>query len=116
MRKNNTKIILLHMLEDLTDIETFTTGINIDMFRESPLLKKAVSLSLLNIGELAQSLPDDLLRRNNDIPWPAIISLRNRAAHGYHTLDPSILWEIAQNDIKPLLKAVRQEIENVDNE
>jgi uncharacterized protein with HEPN domain len=37
-----------------------------------------------------------------EIPWPQVISLRNRLIHGYDTVDLSIVWHILRDDV-PLL-------------
>jgi len=99
MKKQRTKTLLLHILEDLQDIKHFLQGISKEEFRTNSMVKKAVIMSLLNIGEISRELPQEIIERNPDIPWHSIIGLRNRAAHGYHSLDDDIIWEIATGDL-----------------
>ena len=48
--------ILLHMLDDITDIINFTKGLDFDTFVLRTMVRKAVCMSLINIGELAKGL------------------------------------------------------------
>jgi len=105
MREPREKIILLHIQEDIHDILLFTHDLDFMKFKGDNLVKKAVSMSLLNIGELAKELPAQITSRYPAVPWKNIIGLRNRNAHGYHSLDAAIIWEIALHDI-PILGQV----------
>jgi uncharacterized protein with HEPN domain len=60
MREPHDKPILMHMLEDIQDILQFMDGLDIVAFKNNTLVKKAVCMSLLNIGELAKELPISL--------------------------------------------------------
>jgi uncharacterized protein with HEPN domain len=111
MNVSRDKIILKHMREDVQDILSFIDGSTYSDFSQSHLLLKAVSMSLLNIGELARELSDGVKEPYSAIPWRSIIGLRNRTAHGYHSLDPRILWEIASVDIPPLLQVIDNALE-----
>ena len=54
------------------------------------------------IGEAATRISQPGRQRFGQIPWPEIIGLRNRLAHGYDAVDLDILWNIVQQDL-PLL-------------
>jgi hypothetical protein len=54
MNEQRAKSLLLHILEDLRDIESFVQEVSQEEFEASSLLKKAVSMSLINIGELTR--------------------------------------------------------------
>jgi uncharacterized protein with HEPN domain len=79
-------------------------------FKIDSMVKKAVCMSLLNIGELTRELPDELTEKHPEIPWSSVIGLRNRAAHGYHALDDEIIWEIANKDLAKLKKVIVKEL------
>jgi len=110
MTGQRTRVVLQHILEDLQDIRIFIGELSQDQFRLNSLVKKAVVMSLVNIGELSRELPDSVKERHMHIPWASIVGLRNRAAHGYHVLDPEVVWTIAKNDLAPLEDAVRCEL------
>ena len=73
-----------------------------------------VSFYLLQIGELSNGLTDDFKQAHVDIPWREIRGFRNIVAHKYGTIDRTVLWEIAQNDVPVLNQKCRQLIRVVD--
>jgi uncharacterized protein with HEPN domain len=46
------------------------------------VLKLGVSRLLELIGEAATHVPADIRDRHPEIPWPKIVSMRNRLIHG----------------------------------
>jgi uncharacterized protein with HEPN domain len=44
------------------------------------------------IGEAASRLPEPTRVAHPEVPWPAIIGMRNRLAHGYFDVDLNVLW------------------------
>jgi uncharacterized protein with HEPN domain len=110
MKDPKTKTILLHILEDLQDIEQLIFRLSKADFKANSMVKKAVCMSFLNIDEMTRELPEEFTKKHPEIPWTSIIGLRNRAAHGYHMLDDEIIWEIAGNDLKNLKKVVVYEL------
>jgi len=56
------------------------------------------------IGEAAARISEEERERHNDIPWPEIISLRNRLIHGYDSVDFDILWNILTKDLLSLIE------------
>ena len=106
--------VLEHMLEDVTDIQQYTSGMDFAQFLLDSKTRKAVSMSLLNIGELIRHLPDKMLRRHPEIPWIALIGMRNITAHGYHQLNEAAIWETVTLNMPPLLNAIQQELTSAD--
>jgi uncharacterized protein with HEPN domain len=56
------------------------------------------------IGEAAARTSEEDRARYRTIPWPEIISLRNRLIHGYDSVDFDILWNIITKDLPPLIE------------
>lgn len=84
-------------------------------FEEQELIQVWVAYHLQMIGEAATALSPDLKARYATIPWPQIIGLRNLLVHEYFRVDTQVLWDIANNDLRPLktsIQAVLQDIEN----
>lgn len=67
-------------------------------------MKNAISMCLLQIGELTGKLTDEFKTEYDEMPWRDIVSIRNRAAHAYGSIDTEILWKIAESDILKLKK------------
>lgn len=98
------------MLDDITDIINFTRGMDFDTFVSSVLVRKAVCMSLINIGELAKALSSDFKAKYNKIQWKNISGLRDITAHKYHTLNLDIIWSVVKSDI-PVLEAFIKKIQ-----
>lgn len=59
------------------------------------------------INRIDRILPDFLQSNFPDIPWRAIVGMRNHIAHGYFELDADIVFEAVRNDIPPLRDTLR---------
>ena len=55
------------------------------------------------IGEAASKYPKEMQKEYPQIPWPKIISMRNRLIHGYDFVDYDILWDAITLNIPQLL-------------
>jgi uncharacterized protein with HEPN domain len=58
------------------------------------------------VGEAASQVPRDIQTQYPQIPWPKIISTRNRLIHGYDYVDYDILFDTIKNDLPPLIEAL----------
>jgi len=54
------------------------------------------------IGEAASQVPQEVRGKYPNVPWPKIVSMRNRLIHGYDVVDYEILWDTITEDL-PLL-------------
>lgn len=76
-------------------------------------IDRQLNLSLVRllevIGEAASRVERDQQKRYPEIPWPEVITLRNRLIHGYDRVDFDILWEIVTHDL-PVLAASLEKI------
>jgi len=113
MKSKRTKAVLLHILEDIQDIENIIRSNSKEIFQADPILKKAICMSLINIGELTHLLHETLIAKYPEIPWGSVIGLRNRVAHGYHVLDIDVVWDIINNDLKKLKDAISDAYEMI---
>ena len=104
--------IIEHMVEDASDAIRFAEEIGSeDAFTANQLYRKAIVMSILNIGELTKSLPDDYKSANHEIPWRKIAGMRDIAAHGYHEMDDSIIWDVVMHSIPDLLHFLQKQLE-----
>lgn len=92
------------MLEDVDDILNFINDSDYERIKSDHLVRKAVCMSLINIGELTKSLSASYKTEHSQIPWKNIAGLRDITAHKYHTLNLDIVWAVATIEI-PKLKA-----------
>ena len=71
---------------------------------------RKLNLSLVRlmevIGEAAVRMPEDYRSRHPEVPWGAVIGMRNRMIHGYDVIDFDILWTVVRQDLPPLVDAL----------
>jgi uncharacterized protein with HEPN domain len=60
------------------------------------------------IGEAARNIPKKFRDTHPGIPWRDIIDFRNVAIHQYMEVDATIVWNVLQYDIPPLLTQLEE--------
>jgi len=100
--------LLLEIETAIQYIESFIIGFDEPSFLADSRTSAAVAMYLIVIGEAAGGLPVEVRGEATEIPWPSIVSLRNRIAHGYKSIDRVAIWDIAQNHWPTLKWAVRR--------
>ena len=101
---NRNRDIIEHILRYCNQIETAHDdfGKSKERFIESTTYQNAVSMCILQIGELVNRLSDDFKAEHSNIPWHKIRGMRNFVAHEYGSIDFDIVWSTATNSIVDL--------------
>ena len=101
---NRDSIVLKKMIQYIDEIEATIEqlGITKQSLEENFIARNAVSMCILQIGELTGKLTDEFKQKNNLMPWRDIKAMRNIAAHNYGEIDTEILWETITGDIQEL--------------
>jgi len=109
--------ILEHMLEDAEDVVLFAGEVGtLENFSQDIKTRKAIIMSLLNIGELSNQLPQDYKTANPEIPWKKMVGMRNIAAHRYKALHFDILWDTTQTTVPELLTFLKSQLQSKTHE
>lgn len=67
------------------------------------------------VGEAA-SRPSEAFRAEHpELPWKAIVAMRNRLVHAYFDIDREIVWNTVAMDLPPLITAVETLLEAPDS-
>jgi uncharacterized protein with HEPN domain len=101
------KAVLRKMAEEAAVIQDLIAGFDYESFAEDERTKRAVCMTLINIGEMVKLLTEDVKRINRAIPWKSIAGLRDVTARGYQTLRMEDIWETATVDIPVLQEQLR---------
>ena len=111
---NRDEIVLKKIIQYADEIGITIERLNLtqDIFANDFIAKNAISMCVLQIGELVGKLSDEFKLKNNKMPWREIKAMRNIAAHNYGEIDIDILWETAISDI-PNLKEYCERIINL---
>ncbi len=115
MAKSN-KSILEHILTYCNEIQDTIKRFGDDQktFINDIDYRKSVSLSILQIGELAGKLSDDYRKNKSEMPWREIRGLRNIVAHSYGEVDFETIFGIAHDDIANLKFFCENELNNIE--
>lgn len=62
------------------------------------------------VNRIDRILPEFLGSNFPEIPWRAIVGMRNHITHGYFELDADIVFEAIKNDIPPLKLVINKAI------
>ena len=76
-------------------------------------MQNSIIYYLQIIGEAASAIPSDFRDKHPEIPWRAMISMRNRLIHNYDGIDLDIVWDTATVSI-PVLAPKIQELLNTE--
>ncbi len=96
------------MISFAENVIAYSDGFDLAGFETSGLNYDATIRNLELIGEAATHIPFEIKESNKEIPWRLIIATRNRLIHGYLGIDNDTLWSIINDDIPPLLLALKE--------
>ncbi len=71
----------------------------------------AIEHNLAVAGEALKGVPDGELVNAGDFPWPRIRGLRDVVVHEYFRIDAARIRRILDDDVEPLLQAVRSHLD-----
>jgi uncharacterized protein with HEPN domain len=108
MAKRNDTEIIEAIRAEIKFIKNVTKKTSESHFVKDDVLQHAIIMAILNIGELANSLSNDIQTRNSDVPWMKIIGMRHMAAHDYGRLDMDRVWLTAVKSLPELEKQLKK--------
>ena len=102
------KAYILHILDEINNIEQFLLDKDFDSFVVDIKTGKAVERSLDIIGEAAKNLSEEFKEKTKEIPWRNVAGLRDKIIHHYFDVDHEVIWEIIQTDLPKLKQALNK--------
>lgn len=91
------------IVEAITVIEAHLTRGDL----HDELVYDGVRVRLIEIGEAVKGLRPEFLNEYPDVPWAEIARMRDHLAHRYFDTDRAIVQDVVDNELSPLLDAVR---------
>jgi len=97
--------ILEHIICYCDDIEETNKhfGNSFEVLESNRVYKNALTMCILQIGELAGHLSEEFKIAYPNMPWSDLRKMRDLAAHHYIKFDEDTLWETIVEDI-PVLR------------
>ena len=106
------KVIILKIMSEIDIALNMTYKVDYEEFNIDEMLKRAVCMTVINIGELVKSLSEEFRLEHKEIPWKSIAGFRDIAAHKYQTLNMLDVFHTVEKDF-PVL---RNNLDKISNE
>jgi len=94
---------LLHILEAIGEIETYTQNTNLKSFLSNSMMRFACIKQIEIIGKAANLITPETKALFSDIEWLQIIGMRHILVHEYFGVDFDLIWQVIIDDL-PVLK------------
>ncbi len=109
--------LYLHDIIDAADaIQRFVNDADEEEFSSNEMRRSAVLQKLLIIGEAAARMPDSFTGKYPAIPWSDMVGFRNIVVHEYFSVDWSIVWTTATQDVPQLRAHVARILASEEND
>jgi len=102
---------LRHMLDHAREAVSLVAGKERGDLDADRVLQLALVRLIEIVGEAARQVSAETQSQHPQIPWPQVISTRNRLVHGYDFVDYDILWETLTDDLPALIAQLEQIIQ-----
>ena len=100
------RVYLHHIHDAIEQIKSYVAGLNKEAFFDKRMVQGAVVRQLEIVGEASRNLPVEFRASHHQIPWHAIIGMRNRFVHEYVNIDLDVIWEVIKVDLPPLKEQI----------
>ena len=95
-----------HMLEAARDVVVLATGRNQDDLKRDMALRRAMINAIQEVGEAASRVSLMGQARMSGVPWNQMVGMRHRLVHGYDVINLDIVWQVATQEVGPLISAL----------
>ncbi|HDH97813.1 MAG: DUF86 domain-containing protein [Deltaproteobacteria bacterium] len=108
MSERDPRLYCDDILESGSAILDFVEGLSFEDFCDDRKTYSAVIREFEIIGEAVSKLPESFRERRPDVEWQDIKDFRNLLSHEYFGVDLEIVWNIIEDDLSPLMDAVKE--------
>jgi uncharacterized protein with HEPN domain len=102
MSKRRNADLVEDIIEAITRIERYTTGLTLDAFLADTKTQDATVRNLEIIGEAVKGLSPDFRKKHPSVPWQEIAGMRDRLIHDYVGVNWDIVWDVLQMKLPEL--------------
>jgi len=88
------------------EAQDFARGRSQSNLADNRMLALAPVKSIEIIGEAAARVGEESRTAHPEIPWAAIVAMRNRLIHAYFDVDLDRVWETVSDDLPPLIASL----------
>lgn len=102
------RIRLLHMIEAATEAISFIADKTRTELENDRKTLFAVIRCVEIIGEAAAKVSEATRSTAPDVPWSAIVGMRNRLVHAYFDVDSEVVWKTVTTELPGLRCRLQQ--------
>jgi uncharacterized protein with HEPN domain len=99
-------VLLRHRLDYARKLNALARSRTREDYDRDETLQAACRYWLQVIGEAARGLTPEFEQEHPDIPWRAMIGMRNRIVHDYLGIDDETVWKTVSERIPELTSAL----------
>lgn len=111
MSRRDVRAAIRDMVSHAEDARAFASDLPWEKVVADKMRRFAILRALEVVGEAATRVPDEVRMRAPEIPWTAIIGLRNRLIHGYDSVDEERLGRIVLEQVPTLIRDLKGMLE-----
>lgn len=105
---------LRHIVEAAREAIGFAAGHARDDLDENRQLQLSLVKLVEIVGEAAGRLSPETQALAPDLPWPKMVSMRNRLIHDYFRVDLDVVWDTVMLDLPALLPQIERLVARVE--
>jgi len=98
---------LRHMIDAAESAPRFVEGRTREDLGTDEMLAFALLHAVEIIGEAASRVSKEGQQEFPEVPWKAVIGMRNRLVHAYFDVDHNVLWSTVTGALPPLASQLR---------
>lgn len=107
--KHRDIVVLQKIVQEIQIAIDFVANLPLEVFLQDEKTKRAVCMTVINIGELVKNITDDTRQGYGYIRWREAAGFRDIAAHKYQTLNMDDVYRTVTEDF-PLFQKQLLEI------
>lgn len=93
---------------DLEFIIQNMNRVDIQELNDNELLLDSMLFRMIQISENSKRLSSEFKKSKRNVPWEAMLGLRNRVVHDYGNVDLQIVFDTLKYDIPAVLEALNE--------
>lgn len=112
--RNDDTVRLRHMIDAAETAGQFMAGRERAALDADRMLLFAVVRAIEVVGEAATKVTDQTRAASPQIPWAAVVGMRNRLIHGYFNVNTELVWQTVSRELPALVLALRPLLADAD--
>lgn len=109
-------IIIQKIISELAVADEMIAGMNLKDFSSDEKTKRAVCMTVINVGELVKAVSDETRKKYSNIKWKEAAGFRDIAAHKYQTLNMDDVYNTVTQDFPDLKEKLSNILKNENDE